>query len=435
MESSINNNVSIPTSQTGAPAPPNTTIPENKIGKIIIVILFYIFLAPIGLILMWLWMKIWPRWLKIILSIFAVIPIIGITGAILLASQNPYKQLGKVKAKITPTQTVSPTPTVDPTANWKTYTNSKFRFSFKYPPDIKISSTSGEFENGLNLEFGKENSGMPILTVWLTTGDYVKGRQNDLNTILSTNKLDDYNYQISAKKIDGKNLYVYTQEFDSSSNKFAPPGGPLYRVGALGTINNIFFDIFYNSNKETSKQDQQIFDQILSTFKFLDQNQTIDSSSWALILTNKTYGYSVKIPNGWSYKENDSGDLSIIPPGADLFPPTQKSTPGEGQPSPAINISIIGKPFNQPDIQTKSAMSKYGLIADGVTGQYYFVAAAPMTWTNFDLPFNNGNKTLRFSFPNPFQDFETFNPKHEPNMAKFDEETFKQIISTFKFTN
>lgn len=39
----------------------------------------------------------------------------------------------------TPTATLTPTPTLNPTANWKTYTNTTYGFSFSYPQDVTVS--------------------------------------------------------------------------------------------------------------------------------------------------------------------------------------------------------------------------------------------------------------------------------------------------------
>jgi hypothetical protein len=55
--------------------------------KAIIVILLLLFVYPIGLILMWAWMKSWPTWLKIIISLpIILIPIFMIMFAGVLVS-------------------------------------------------------------------------------------------------------------------------------------------------------------------------------------------------------------------------------------------------------------------------------------------------------------------------------------------------------------
>lgn len=138
-----------------------------------------------------------------------------------------------------------------------------------YPPELKISSSSGEFDNGLGLDLEQNNYGMPRMEILLYTGEYAKRNQTDLNTILSVKKLNNYNYsQITTNKISGQTLYSYIETFDSSSGKLAPVGGPLSRLAALGIINNVSYNINYTYAEETLKKDWKTFNQILSTFRF-----------------------------------------------------------------------------------------------------------------------------------------------------------------------
>lgn len=58
--------------------------PSNGISedtKTLITVLLLIFVFPIGIILMWVWMK-WTVWVKILLTIIAIIPLIIIIGAV-----------------------------------------------------------------------------------------------------------------------------------------------------------------------------------------------------------------------------------------------------------------------------------------------------------------------------------------------------------------
>jgi len=56
-------------------------VPEGAISydaKTIIIILCLIFIYPIGIIFMWIWMKTWPLWLKLIISVPLILGIICI---------------------------------------------------------------------------------------------------------------------------------------------------------------------------------------------------------------------------------------------------------------------------------------------------------------------------------------------------------------------
>lgn len=91
------------------------------------------------------------NWSKILL--ITVLGLIIIAGSVFVGiqigkSQTPSQQPIATQSTISPTQaTTIPTalPTTDSTLNWKTYSNSKYSFSFKYPLDwiVKFVSVSG----------------------------------------------------------------------------------------------------------------------------------------------------------------------------------------------------------------------------------------------------------------------------------------------------
>lgn len=70
--------------QTPVLSPP--TIPTNTVrasldSKSITVILLLVFFYPLGVILMWAWMKTWPRWMKLLLSSIFILGIFAIALA------------------------------------------------------------------------------------------------------------------------------------------------------------------------------------------------------------------------------------------------------------------------------------------------------------------------------------------------------------------
>lgn len=98
--------------------------------RVIITILLLLFVYPVGLIFMWWWMKNWPLWLKIIITIplvlgvFAFFAAILVIGAILThmrvdtnTQQELQKQLQQQEMRISetplPSLPVSMTPTSD----------------------------------------------------------------------------------------------------------------------------------------------------------------------------------------------------------------------------------------------------------------------------------------------------------------------------------
>lgn len=80
------------------PVQPQTTTPEvHDTGtKTIVTVLVLLFAYPIGIILMWFWVK-WPKLVKILITLPIILAFVGIIAAILLASIDPNKQLGKAQ--------------------------------------------------------------------------------------------------------------------------------------------------------------------------------------------------------------------------------------------------------------------------------------------------------------------------------------------------
>lgn len=170
--------------------------------------------------------------LTAILGILVLI-LIGLSGYLFYLNQSLKKEL----ISLSP----SPIATSIPTNNWSTYVNSKYGYSFKYPSDLIILGV----ENGLGLtDITKESTGVD---------------------------LDNSNFEISIKgDVLTKNYIAQEKQKGMTQSKIA--------------INNIEATVFESSSSKdyllphpdgehtviirTSKN----FDQILSTFKFLDEN-------------------------------------------------------------------------------------------------------------------------------------------------------------------
>jgi len=185
-----------------------------------------------------------------------------------------YLLLGKLgihpKPSTVTIKTTAPTPTPNPTANWKTYTNTKYGFSFKYPSELNglgsYTDPKGELVSLIQDSYG----GQPKMEVYISTGSAATAAQTFLNQIISTKKgLENFNYtQISTEKLDNQTLYFYSEDFDFSSNGLPPPGQPMNTLAASNTISNVFYNIRYHYLPKEQKSEQDLFNKILSTFKF-----------------------------------------------------------------------------------------------------------------------------------------------------------------------
>ena len=92
----------------------------------------------------------------ITIAAMAIFVLLSLSAVVFLYYQN--QQLKSMLASYTsPTTKPQPTPTSDPTANWKTYTNKQYGFTFKYPSDWEDVSKSDAIANP-NREFMLQTS-------------------------------------------------------------------------------------------------------------------------------------------------------------------------------------------------------------------------------------------------------------------------------------
>lgn len=154
--------------------------------------------------------------------------------------------------KVTPTST-----SADETVNWKTYINKKFNYSIKYPSELIVG-------NGLDPESAFDY--VDNLYLYDKNGNFldISHRENPNNLSakdwLNSEDGKSFNYNNSHyKSLDTSSLawYIFdpplTFSLDSAAFKW-------------GLFNNA--DIFLVGNK--TKISDDIIEQILSTFKFLD---------------------------------------------------------------------------------------------------------------------------------------------------------------------
>lgn len=177
----------------------------------------------------------------------------------------------------TPTVIIEPTPTPDPTADWKTYTNTKYGFSFKYPNEvINIGSTTSS--DSINLK--KDDSNFAVISIYqnMSVNDYLKKYESGdplaPTTNVSTTEIVFNNIEATKVNIGGVDVMYFV----------------------LFVKNNQLFKIELDVTAIMSDPDntnRSLFDQILSTFKFVSLTPT--SSPSAQTKGGLTQGTPVKI--------------------------------------------------------------------------------------------------------------------------------------------
>lgn len=163
-----------------------------------------------------------------------IIAIIAVAGAYLLGKQGitifPQPSPTSLPAEV-------PTKEGDVTADWKTYTNTKYQYSIKYPLTFSVTEQSSEY---VRLSLGQNQPNQPSSETYLS----IEVKNNP--------------QKLSLQKWEKANVNVADH---------APfPKGVTYleHDGTIFQITPVIID-----RKDTDGSIGKTFDQILSTFKFL----------------------------------------------------------------------------------------------------------------------------------------------------------------------
>ncbi|MBI2612014.1 hypothetical protein HYW54_04705 [Candidatus Gottesmanbacteria bacterium] len=203
---------------------------------------------------------------------------IGVTIIFLLSVSGAYflgkSQSNSTTSNISPSPILSLSPTPHFKASWKTFTNTKYGYQFQYPSNWDIWSVDGSGDYppgtptppatlGKSLLFGYTKRGIG------TSGDE-KQIQLDVHALENPQQLPLKEYFVKEKwgeewlklmeDTTVNNLEAVNLKFSGS------PSGYYINIGKY--IINLAFSAT-ETNEKFEIPPQQVFDQILSTFKFL----------------------------------------------------------------------------------------------------------------------------------------------------------------------
>ncbi len=203
--------------------------------------------------------------------LFTVLELVVVTVSVFAGiqigkNQTPNKQPIVVQPTASPTQTaVNPTiqlvanPTTHQTANWKTYENTRFKFSFRYPQSLILDDRYANKypdQGGVNI-YSKEGyeaviaetprGGGSFINVWILPNSQSLSLLEWMKNDTAHSNYSDQTY--SPINIDGETGFIYTIE---------GMGKGLKAVVAKNKQIYTFADLGFDSELK----------QIISTFKF-----------------------------------------------------------------------------------------------------------------------------------------------------------------------
>lgn len=220
--------------------------------------------------------------------------VLVIIAVILLTSSAFYLFVQSQKQPIEPkTITVipSPTPTPDPTANWKTYINSEYKFSIKYPEFVTYKE---KVFNNVTFYYKTDEEDIPKNKYDLPSY-YTKG----LGILFRTGSAEE------AASLELPNRPQEKVQINNSEGVKIKDSVFDYYLSSMGndksSLRLIYQGHIAYQTEDEIKERSHVYSQMLSTFKLL--NQTDETADWKTLegphSTVQEPPYSFQYPETW----------------------------------------------------------------------------------------------------------------------------------------
>lgn len=332
------------------------------------------------------------RWLLIIVS-FLTFASLAASGWLFYQNLQLQKQISQLQTRPSPSPAATPMPSTDPTADWKTYegiTAYSGKFSIKYPSswELKRSSEKGDILYPLG----------------------------DINADIMNYKAP---YILLGVGGHGGGCEAKIMSFGNNPAKYC--WGEFGGLASFEKDNKSYIlEAYYYGNPPnlTNEEYQNIFNQILSTFKFLEQNSPTPSPNV------KTLNY--QLPSGWqTISDNDNiFSIGFNPTNYNSFPHNSRIDLNSKQCCSSIFLKVL--PYDGGSrhnfISKNSGAVK---ISSTTEGEYSINGKPGLVLYDVDASGSNTVGMIAFS----------------QNQALLIESQIsskafiEQILSTFKFTN
>ena len=270
----------------------------------------------------------------ILILLALIILILFAAGGYYLGSSN----LMMPQPIASPVVYASPQPmaSVDPTAGWKTFTSSKFNYSFKYPADWEfmaydeenavfgahvLQSVAGDevekyMDHGI-IDFQKLGKPIVKLQISYTESVYPVEFTNENDSVIIKNQEEHINAILNQE-----NESAITEQELARQPQPDVSVGTLQTVQLLGDNSSKYFSVYLGrvSNKQLisvgvrsenfgalpfdQSESRKIVNQILSTFRFGDDST--DTSGWKTYQDSQ-YNFELKYPEEYKIAEDKSG--------------------------------------------------------------------------------------------------------------------------------
>lgn len=273
-------------------------------------------------------------------------------------------------------------------ANWKTYENKLLKISFLYPASYTLSSSPSSNEDYLskNVRIVLTKKDNTVINIWINP----EGVGGLSDKIYEINYDENYGFKIIGNykgvkpESDSENTLTIEADYDAGEN-----------------FRNVSFIL--NVPKNLLNQFNQEFEQLLSTFKFLDSSTSsaVDTKNWK-IYENKKYGFSFKYPSDFLVKDS-SEDVVFI-----------KNDPNENREAFAILI--------KPNMNLTDYLAYLDKTTRATTKD------TPVKQTTKSI---NGFSFIQLEYIDGMDDRTEMIIQHNNNLIVFS--NADQILSTFKF--